>query len=195
MEHLLTIIAGCKALDRRCQRLFYDQYRGYASRIVFRYVYRYQRVTDIVTDGFVKIFNHFPTFEIRDENLCANYIMAWIKKVMIHTAIDELRKNSMLPEIGSIDDHNLWEISDRNDDADRLLLYTELIQLIKDLPPNLRTVFNMSVIDGYSHAEIAEQLNIAEGTSRSSLSRAKVLLQERLKKMENDKKCRIKVGI
>jgi RNA polymerase sigma-70 factor (ECF subfamily) len=96
----------------------------------------------------------------------------------------------MIPEIGGID-NTLWEISDRNDNADSLLLYKDLVILIKQLPPLYRAVFNLYVIDAYTHVQIAETLNMPIGTSKSCLSRAKALLQDQLNKMESGKSCSI----
>lgn len=143
-----------------------------------------------MNEGFVKLFNSFERFEAGEENDTGKILMAWLKKIMINTAIDELRKNSMIPEIGGIPDH-VWEISDKNNDADQLLLYKDLIILIKELPPAYRTVFNLYVIDGYTHSEIADIMGTSIGTSKSSLSRARAMLQKSIKKMEDAKLCRI----
>jgi RNA polymerase sigma-70 factor (ECF subfamily) len=177
--------------DSRYQRMFYDRFRGYASKVVFRYVYRYEKAMDVVTDGFVKAFMHFETFRTNKEEDQERMVMGWLKKIMINCSIDELRKNSLLPEIGAIEDREIWYLHDKNDDADRLLLYRDLIAMVKDLPPLRRIVFNLYVIDGYSHSEIAEKLNISVGTSKSHLSRARTVLQELIKKMEDGKLCRI----
>ena len=96
----------------------------------------------------------------------------------------------MLAEIGGIPE-DVWEITDKNDDADQLILYKDLISLVKELPPNYHVVFNLYVLDGYSHSQIAEVMNISISTSRSSLSRAKALLQNLIKNMEEGKLCRI----
>jgi RNA polymerase sigma factor (sigma-70 family) len=143
-----------------------------------------------VNEGFVKLFHSFEKFELREEKDIKKMLMGWLKRIMINTSIDELRKNNMIPEIGGIQDH-IWEISDRNNEADQLVLYKDLIILIKELPPVYRTVFNLYVIDGYSHSEIADKLEIPIGTSKSTLSRARVMLQKSIKKMEDSKLCRI----
>ena len=96
----------------------------------------------------------------------------------------------MLPEIGGIPDE-VWQITDKNNNADQLLLYNELIAVIKELPPTYRVVFNLYIVDGYTHSEIADILNTTIGTSKSSLSRARVLLQKSIKKMEDAQLCRI----
>jgi RNA polymerase sigma factor (sigma-70 family) len=178
------------ANDHKYQKMFYEQYRGYALKIVFRYIYRYEKAVDVSNDGFVKIFANISKFKPEKEDATEIILMGWIKRIMINVSIDELRKANMLPEIGGIPDH-VWEITDNNQDADQLLLYKELIILVKELPPAYRAVFNLHVIDGYTHGEIAELLNIAIGTSKSNLSKARVLLQKNIKKMEEGKLCRI----
>ena len=117
-------------------------------------------------------------------------LMGWLKRIMINTSIDELRKGNMLPQIGGIPDH-VWDITEKNDDADQVVMYNDLIVLIKELPPAYCTVFNLYVIDGYTHSEIADKLNMPIGTSKSNLSRARMLLQKSIEKMEESKLCRI----
>jgi RNA polymerase sigma-70 factor (ECF subfamily) len=157
---------------------------------VFRYIYRYEKAIDVVNDGFVKVFNHFDQFNPREEDDLEKQFMGWLKRIMINSAIDELRRNNMMPEIGGISEE-VWDIPDHTYGADRLLLYRDLILLIKELPPNYRIVFNLYVIDGYTHAEIADMLSISIGTSKSSLSRARNILQSNIRKMEESKLCRI----
>jgi RNA polymerase sigma factor (sigma-70 family) len=190
LESISQIIQGCINKDTRCQRQFYDRYRGFAMKIVFRYVYRYEKAVDVVTDGFIKAFNYFEQFKKEENEDLEKLAMGWLKKIMINCAIDELRKNNMLPEIGGIPDY-VWDISDRNNDADQLVLYKDLVSLVKELPPNYRLVFNLYVLDGYNHSRIADVLNISVSTSRSSLTRARALLQNLIKNMEEGKLCRI----
>lgn len=190
MENLTHIIEGCIDKKHKYQKIIYERYRGYALKIVFRYIYRYEKAVDVVNDGFVKLFTHFSRFKSDTEVDNEKILMAWLKKIMINTAIDELRKGNMLPEIGGIPE-DVWENTDRNHDADQLLLYKELMILVKQLPPPYRVVFNLYVIDGYTHSEIADLLNISIGTSKSGLSRARVLLQKNIKKMEDAQLCRM----
>ena len=89
----------------------------------------------------------------------------------------------MIAEIGGIPEH-VWEVADRSHSADQSLLYKELISLVKKLPPAYRAVFNMVVIDGMTHHEVASLLDISVGTSKSNLSRARVLLQKNIKDLE-----------
>lgn len=184
------VISGCAERNHKYQKIIYEQFRGYALKIVFRYIYRYEKAVDAVNDGFVKLFNHFEKFEPGSQGENEKILMGWLKKIMINTAIDHLRRGNMLPEIGGIP-KELWDISDKNDNADQVLMYNELIAIIKALPPSYRIVFNLYVIDGYTHSEIADMLNTTIGTSKSSLSRARQLLQQSIKKMEEAQLCRI----
>jgi len=102
---------------------------------------------------------------------------------MINVSIDELRRNNMITEIGGIPDY-VWETADKTLSPDQALLYKELVSLVKQLPPAYRAVFNMVVIDGLSHHEVADLLEISVGTSKSNLSRARVLLQKHIKDLE-----------
>jgi len=190
LENITHIIQGCIRKEYKYQKILYELYLGFALKIAFRYMYRYEKAIDVVHDGFVKLFNHFPNFHLGTEADNEKMLFAWLKKIIINASIDELRKGQMLPEIGGIPEY-VWQISDNNNDADQQLLYKELFVLILELPSSFRTVFNLYVIDGYSHAEISKMLNIPVGTSKSNLSRARVILQKNIKKREVVKLCRI----
>ncbi|OIR00648.1 ECF RNA polymerase sigma factor SigE [mine drainage metagenome] len=110
--------------------------------------------------------------------------MGWMKKIMINTAIDYLRKNNFLPEIGAIEE-SIW-IEDKSQSADQSILYKELISSVKKLPPAYRAVFNLYIIDGFTHQEIANQLGISVGTSKSNLSKAREILQKVVKKSNEE---------
>ena len=138
----------------------------------------------MVNDGFVKLFNSFERFvsaETEEDN--RKILMGYIKRIMINASIDELRKGSMLPEIGGIPE-DVWRNTNKEDDDDQKLLYKQIIILIKELPPSYRIIFNMYVIDGFNHLEIADILKIPVGTSKSNLSRARAMLQFTIKKLE-----------
>lgn len=170
--------------DRRDQKRLYEHYYGYCLKIVFRYVYHYDKAVDIVNDGFVKIFGKLYQFHCNQPEKIQMILMGWMKTIMINTAIDKLRKDNFLPEIGEIHE-NIW-LEDRSHKSDQSILYKELIQEIKKLPPTYRVVFNMYVLDGFTHQEIAHQLKIAVGTSKSNLSKARVLLQKFIKNNDRE---------
>jgi len=188
LKNINEILTGCAGREPYCQRILYERYYGYALKLAFRYVYRYEVATDVVTDSFVKAFNSIHLFKMKDADAAEKLFMGWLKRIIVNTAIDELRKNRMAPEIGGIPDH-IWDIADNSQDIEKILLFKDLIILIKELQPEYRTVFNMYVIDGYSHFEIAEILKIQIGTSKSRLSKARGILQKSLKKIEDSKVC------
>lgn len=179
MEDLNAIISGCFNNQPRSQKLLYERYYGYAFKIVFRYIYRYEKSADVVNDGFVKLFSHFERFSYEESEDVERMLMGWIRKIMVNTAIDELRRKNMIPEIGGIPDF-VWEEADMGESAEQKLYYKELIILIKELPPSYQVAFNMYVIDGFSHQEIADKLRISIGASKSNLAKARAHLKKKL---------------
>jgi RNA polymerase sigma factor (sigma-70 family) len=190
LEKTSDIIKGCIKGSAREQRLLYEQYRGFALKTAFRYIYTYEKATDVVNDSFVKLFNHFHSFRPGSDEDNEKILMGWLKKIVINTSIDCLRKEQMLPEIGGIPE-SVFEIADNNSNPDQQVLYRDLIILVKQLPPAFRLTFNLYVIDGYSHAEIASMMGTSISNSKSNLSRARAILQNGVKKMEEEKICRI----
>jgi len=185
LQDLSKTIQACRECDPKHQRVLYEHYFGYCLKVVFRYVYRYDRAVDIVNDGFVKIFRSFERFHCSDPENLERMLMGWMRTIMVNAAIDQLRKNSFLPEIGSLSDA-AWALEDRSQPSDKELLYKELVLQVKRLSPAYRAVFNLYVIDGYTHQEIADTLGISVGTSKSNLSKARTILQNFLKKNEQD---------
>ncbi len=189
MKFLDEIISGCVENNPRDQKALYEHYYGYCLKVVFRYIYRYDKAVDVVNDGFVKVFRNLKNFKYDQSYKVEMILMGWMRTIMINTAIDRLRKDNFLPEIGMTNEE-IW-IQDRSQQTDQSVLYKDLIQEIKKLPPTYRIVFNMYVIDGFTHQEIANQLKIAVGTSKSNLSKARTLLQTFLKKADQIKTCYI----
>lgn len=184
MDELRHIIEGCIANNQRDQKFLYEKYYGYCLKVVFRYIYRYEKAVDIVNDGYVKLFRNINKFQYGQPEYTEMILMGWMKRIMINTAIDHLRKNNFLPEIGAIED-SIW-IEDKSQSADQSILYKELISCVKKLPPSYRTVFNLYIIDGFTHQEIANQLGISVGTSKSNLSKAREILQKVVKKSNEE---------
>jgi RNA polymerase sigma-70 factor (ECF subfamily) len=183
LELLQTIINGCIQNSHRDQKIFYERFYGYCLKVVFRYIYRYDKAVDVVNDGFVKIFRNLDKFYSNPNESPEIMLLGWMRTVMVNTAIDHLRKNNFLSEIGTLPD-TVWEQEDRSGGSDQTVLYKELIQEVRKLPTSYRMVFNMFVIDGFSHNEIAERLGISVGTSKSNLSKARALLQKNIRTNE-----------
>ncbi len=176
LEPLKQILQGCVINDSKAQKVFYEHYYGFALKSVFRYIYRYDKATDVVNDGFVKIFSNFKNFQCDDAENLEKVLMGWMRRILINTAVDELRRQNMLPEVGELPDY-IWHEPDNEIAADQKLMYKDLIVQLKKLPPSYRAVFNMFVIDGFSHQEIAKELGISIGTSKSTLFKAKAFLK------------------
>ena len=179
MEKLLHIITGCAQQDRQCQQMLYDQYYGLCLKIAFRYVNTYEQAVEVTHDGFLKMFRNFSRFEVRDVNKVEMLLIGWIRRVVINASIDYMRREMNNQQTYAIPEH-VWEHKDDGQGADNSLLYKELITLVKDLPPAYRMVFNLHVVEGYSHPEIAKMLGITTGTSKSNLSKARAHLQKAL---------------
>jgi RNA polymerase sigma factor (sigma-70 family) len=179
LEKLLNIIAGCAQQDRHCQKLFYEQYYGLCLKIAFRYVNTYEQAVEVAHDGFLKMFRNFSRFEVRDVEKLEMLLMGWIRRVVINASIDYMRREMNNHQNYPIPEH-VWEHKDESQAADNSVLYKELICLVKELPPAYRLVFNLHVIEGYSHPEIGKMLGITTGTSKSNLSKARAHLQKSL---------------
>lgn len=190
MEKLIIIINGCRENDHKYQKILYERYYAFALKVVFRYIYNYEEAVEVTNDGFVKFFSRIEKFRCEHESEAEKLLAGWIRKIMINTSIDLLRKKMLLPEIGGIPDY-VWDIKDKSAAPEQMIIYKELIMLVKKLPPAYRIVFNMQVIDGYTHMEIAEALGIPVNTSKSNLLRAKALMKKYLNEKEEVIQCSI----
>lgn len=159
-------------------------------KIVFRYIYNYEEAIEICNDGFVKFFFSIDKFKQEEDANIEKMLGGWIKRIMVNCSIDLLRKKMLLPEIGGIPEY-AWDIKERAPSVEQLIIYKELVMLIKKLPPELRIIFNMHIIDGYKHVEIAEILSIPIGTSKSNLMKARALMQKFINQKESPSACRI----
>jgi RNA polymerase sigma factor (sigma-70 family) len=161
--------------------MLYNKYYGFCLKTTFRYVDSYEQAVEVTNDGFIKIFKHFARFEIRDKGKAEILLMAWMRRIVANSAIDYMRKESHNPDKCQIPE-SVWEHGDERQLSDSRVLYKELICLVKKLPPAYRLVFNLHVIEGYSHQEIAKMVGITVGTSKSNLSKARAHLQKALLK-------------
>lgn len=185
MEDFLKVIKGCVDKNHTYQRMLYEQYRGYAFKIVFRYIYTQENAAEVVNDGFVKLLNNIEKFELGNAVNDEKLFMGWLKKIMINISIDRLRKEKLNIAPGNLSE-TAWELTDEKSNAHEILFYNDLIMLIKELPPAYRIAFNLHVIDGYSHVEIAEMIDVPVSTSRSNLLRARTMLQKNIIQLEDD---------
>ena len=166
-------IEGAKRADRRCQKAIYDLLSAKMFAVCLRYMGDRDAAEDILQDGFVTLFSKLDSYSGEGS------FEGWARKIFVNTALMSLRKKDALKL--SEDVSVAWNITSDDPSAIQRIGYNELLKMIAVLPPGFRTVFNMYVIEGYSHKEIAEALGISETTSRSQLQRARTLLQTKIK--------------
>ena len=156
------------------QRQLYEHFAQQMLGVCFRYTKSIADAEDILQEGFVKVFKHLHQYNFEGE------LGAWIRKIMVNTALNYLKKNKRYQYDLSFDDLVLHPVS--TDDPHINLQTKELAELIRQLPTGFQTIFNLHAVEGYSHVEIAAMLGITDGTSRSQYARARALLIEWIKK-------------
>jgi RNA polymerase sigma factor (sigma-70 family) len=170
--------------EMRYHKMLYERFYGYALKIAFRYVDRYDTAKDVVNDGFVKLFRQIDQFSNKGKVFPEQLLVAWLKQIIVNASVQELLRNKMNTKTEDIPE-NVWEETDDSEKADQALLYKELISHLKNLPPVYRIVFNMFVIDGFTHFYISSRLGISEDVSRFNLSCARNILKKTLSKEED----------
>lgn len=167
------LIAGCRKGDRRAQRELYDTYSRKMMGVCLRYVSDRETARDLLQDGFVKVFTSLDTFA------GAGSFEGWIRRIFVNCALEYLRKSDVLRESTDLD--STAELTQPEESVLSAISASELMNLVRSLPAGFRAVFNLFAIEGYSHREIAGLLHITESTSRSQYTRAKQLLQKKIK--------------
>jgi RNA polymerase sigma-70 factor (ECF subfamily) len=182
--NLISILDGCKGNIPKFQKELYDTFCGFALSVCMRYTKDRNAALEIMNDGFVKVFNGLHQFIYpEDVSRLYNSFRSWVKKIMIYTAIDYFRSGHKQTHYLEVTEHDGEILYEKNVTYPfDILTYKELIRMIQLLPPSYRTAFNLYVIDGFSHEEIAGMLGISVSTSRSNLAKAKEHLRNRLKK-------------
>ena len=167
---LAAIIYGCRKKQRDSQRQLYHRFYAYGMSICLRYGDDEQEAILILNDGFLKVFNNLKKYDL------SRPFKPWFRKILVNTAINHVRKYKKRQL--RVDMDAAKHVLDREDILSRIN-YQELMAMVQSLTIGYRTVFNLYVIDGYKHEEIAEMLGISVGTSKSNLWKAR----ERLKEM------------
>lgn len=165
-EH--DFIAACVRQEKWAQKQLYMDHYGTMMGVCLRYAGDQDEALDILHEGFIKVFRNIAKYN------SGTSLSAWIRRIMINTSIDYYRKKSRRR---TEDVEQAYNISASGADAIGQCSEKEILESIQKLSPAYRTVFNMYVIEGYSHKEIADRLNISESTSRSNLVKARLKLQ------------------
>lgn len=181
-QDLLHIIQGCVKAKRDSQKLFYQLYYGYLLGICMRYCNSEDDASEVVNDGFLKIFKALKSFTPQHANIEAS-LKGWMKRIMINTAIDHLRKNKQRFLVAELFDSH-FNLEDEMETAIDRMSYKDILNVIQRLSPVYKTVFNMFVIDGYKHEEIAGALKITVGASKSNLSKARMNIRKMLQEAD-----------
>jgi len=171
-DNLDSVIKACIDNNNQAQRTLIKLHLGFAKSICARYSSNEQEVEEMINDGFLKIFNNLSKYD------SAQPFKAWVRTIMVNTAIDYYRSNKKYQLHVTI---NEIELTDFNDDVISQLSVEEIMGLISKLSPMYRMVFMLYVVEGYKHKEIAERLGIQEGTSKSNLQDARIKLQEMIR--------------
>ena len=166
------LLEGCRRGDRKMQQELYNRFAPKMYGVCLRYASNAEEAEDILQEGFIKIFNKINSY--RGEGS----FEGWIRRIFVNTAIEHFRKKTYLQPITETEENT---VEGKYLSVLDSLAEKDIIQLIQQLSPGYRTVFNMYVVEGYTHKQIADILGISEGTSKSQLSRAKLILQDLVK--------------
>lgn len=163
------LIKGCMEGNRRMQEELYNRFSSRMYAVCLRYAGNAEEAEDILQEGFIKVFKKLDSF--RNEGS----FEGWIRRIFVNTAIEHFRRKRYLMPVTEKEENTIeGKYNSVLDD----LGAKDILALVQELSPGYRTVFNMYVVEGYTHKEIADMLGISEGTSKSQLSRAKVILQD-----------------
>lgn len=172
-EH--ELIEGCKVQDRRSQAALYHLYAPKLYAVSLRYMGTEVDAQDVLQEAFIKIFRALSAF--RGDGS----FEGWMRRIVVNTAIEQIRKKHLLTTL--IAEQHEENIESEMASAIDQLSEQELLGMIQSLPTGYRAVFNLYVVEGYAHKEIALMLEITEGTSKSQLARARAMLQEKIKSL------------
>lgn len=163
------IITACVRQERWAQKRLYEEYYGVLMGVCLRYADDQNTAMDMLHDSFMKIFRSIQSYQE------GTSLIAWMRRIVINTCIDHYRK-SKRHQVDQLD--NAVNVSETSADVFSQMRESELLKAIQQLSPMYRAIFNLFVIEGFSHREIGEQLGIMESTSRSNLAKARLKLQE-----------------
>lgn len=184
LKDLDEIIKACKRNKPDAQRKLYELFSKKMFGVCLQYAKDYTEAEDILQDGFIKVFTKISQFDFKGS------FEGWVRRIMVNCALERYRKQNLLYNVSEITD---YDVRFAYDDALGEISSKELLGIIQELSPQYKVVFNLYAIEGYAHQEIAEMLGISVGTSKSNLSRARVILQEKVKELYEEKKIDVKL--
>jgi len=167
------LIKGCIEGDRRMQKELYDRFSPKMYAVCLRYMGNGDDAQDILQEGFIKVYKNIERF--RGDGS----FEGWIRRIFVNTAIEQIRKKKMDVSLTEKEETIEFKTVSAIDNINE----KDLLKIVSGLSPGYRSVFNMYVVEGFSHKEIGELLGISEGTSKSQLARARMILQDRIKRI------------
>ncbi len=180
MNDLNEIIIDCQHNKRRAQQQLYELYAGKMFGVCMRYCKNSAEAEDCLQESFIKVFSKIDSFGFKGS------FEGWVRRIVVNTVIENFRKKQ--PEY-LVDEFPIAVAEEEDEDVYvPVVNRDELMKIIQELPQKYRLVFNMYVIEGYSHKEIAEEMHISIGTSKSNLSRARQWIKQRIEEKVNGKK-------
>ena len=180
---LSDLLAGCLRNHRQSQELLYRQFYGYAMSVCLRYAPTREGALEVLNDGFLKVFTRLEQYDSKQP------FKGWLRRILINSAIDHYRQEVRHHHHDDIEQAAQSAVSE-SADAFSQLAHEDLLALVQRLSPAYRLVFNLYVMDGFTHEEIANQLGISVGASKSNLARARENLRQLLKHINYDEYAR-----
>jgi RNA polymerase sigma-70 factor (ECF subfamily) len=165
-----AILKGCLNNNATAQRELYNKYSSKMLAVCYRYGHNREDAEDMLQEGFIKVFLQIHTFENRGA------FEGWIRRIIVHTCINILKKNKKFNE--SVDIIYATGVQVREESIPAIIQAKQVVECIRLLPIGYRTVLNLYAVEGYNHREIADMLDIEESTSRSQYTRAKAMLED-----------------
>ena len=165
-----AILKGCLKNDALAQRELYNKYSPKMLAVCYRFAHNREDAEDMLQEGFIKVFLQIHTFENRGA------FEGWIRRIVVHTCINILKKNKKFND--SIDIIHATGVQVREESVPAIIQAKQVVECIRMLPIGYRTVLNLYAVEGYSHREISNMLDIEESTSRSQYTRAKAMLED-----------------
>jgi len=165
-----AILQGCVQNKPVAQKALYEKFSAKMLAACYRYAHNREDAEDMLQEGFIKVFTQIHTFENRGS------LEGWIRRIIIHTCINNLKKNKKFNE--SVDIIHATTAQVREESIPSIIQAKQVVECIRLLPIGYRTVLNLYAVEGYSHREIGMMLDIEESTSRSQYTRAKAMLED-----------------
>jgi len=179
MHNENELINGCIKGERKAQRQLYELYSHKMLAVSLRYAKSQPEAEDIIQEAFIKVFKNIESFRKEAK------LYTWIKRIVVNTALNYQRSKLYLyPMVDVTEMHDMKE--EREDILGRFQM-EEMLAMIQELPTGCQVIFNLFAIEGYQHDEIAKELNINVGTSKSQYARAKMLLRNRIENAEKER--------